>query len=139
MILTEIFLNFAHQVLKGGVEKLKSVYTPTQINEIYVGKQTLWKNVFTVYLNLQGPAQVANHYWNPTNYLNNADLSMPFQLAYKDTSDDPIDVLFKSISKCYPWETHVPRRWYNQQTSYKRYDLEQRGILDPTVKNYTLN
>jgi hypothetical protein len=35
MILTEIFLNFAHQVLKGGEKKLKEIYPPSDFPNLY--------------------------------------------------------------------------------------------------------
>ena len=46
MILSEIFLNFAHQVLKGGLTKLRSVYTKAQLREVYEGREALWERVF---------------------------------------------------------------------------------------------
>lgn len=80
---------------------------------------------------------MANHYWNPTNYLEDKDLVIPDELAAKVASTDPIDLLFLAINKAYPWEVHTPRRWYNKESSYKRYDLEQRQILDNTPVTFT--
>jgi hypothetical protein len=45
------------------------------------------------------------------------------ELAPKEKSDDPIDVLFLNINKSYPWEIHVPRRWYNTPDQYDIKDL----------------
>lgn len=52
MILTEIFLNFAHQILKGGFEKLEKIYPKESYPDLYAPK-LLWAEVFTYYKTLK--------------------------------------------------------------------------------------
>ena len=85
----------------------------------------LWTAVFDVYSKLKGiPDQVANHYWNPTDYKSNDDLSILEEIAPKASSSDPIDVLYKNICQCYPWEVNVPTRWYADPSQYNYDDLK---------------
>jgi hypothetical protein len=79
MVLTELFLNFAHEVLRGGFGKLESIYScddyPKLINK---ENKELWTDAFTAYQNLQGiPDQIANHYWNPTDFGSDLDMQLP--------------------------------------------------------------
>ena len=58
---------------------------------------------------------------------------MPAELANRESSDDPIDVLFYDINKAYPWETHVPRRWYQTEELYKKSDINRYLRSTPVV------
>lgn len=57
---------------------------------------------------------MAGHYWNPTNYENDEELTIPEELRKKvdKTPYDNIDVLYHSINKAYPWCVYAPRRWF---------------------------
>ena len=50
---------------------------------------------------------------------------MPGELSYKANAIDPIDLLFFKINSSYPWEIHVPRRWYNDPSEYKYEDISR--------------
>ena len=65
------------------------------------------------------------HYWAPTDYLSPDNLKMPGELSYKANAIDPIDLLFFKINSSYPWEIHVPRRWYNDPSEYKYEDISR--------------
>jgi hypothetical protein len=73
MIITELFLNFAHQVLREGFSKLEKVY-PNY--DFYKGdKKAVWEKAFTAYQSFKGiPNQIANHYWNPTDFYSDSDM-----------------------------------------------------------------
>jgi hypothetical protein len=106
--------------------------------------------VFDYYQALKNlPAEVSNHYWNPTDYLSELDLQIPEELAKKNYQSnlkanikgkafdllDPIDDLFHDINKSYPWEIHVPRRWYNNENDYRLEQLD--SMFEKTPKSYT--
>ena len=67
MILLEVFLNLAHQILKGGEEALKAVYPG---NDIYnKDNLELWTKLFLEYKQFTDvPDEIAGHYWNPTDF-----------------------------------------------------------------------
>jgi hypothetical protein len=106
--------------------------------------EALWNDVFKVYNNLKGiPNQIANHYWNPTNYLNDEDLTVLEELAPKYTSDkevkDPIDILFFNINNSYPWQINAPRRWYNKPERYNWNDISRLGLFNQVYQDYTFD
>jgi hypothetical protein len=120
MVLTELFLNFAHEVLRGGVKKLESVYHPDKYPNLNNKEnKELWTDAFTAYNSFQGiPDQIANHYGNPTDFENDLDLQLAEYLRAKAKDIiDPIDILFYSVNQYYPWQTNVPTRWYQEKTT----------------------
>jgi len=69
MIIFEIFLQFAHEVLLGQFTKLEAIYPPADYPELYDNqKRDQWQKLFDEYRALVLPTQIAGHYWNPTNY-----------------------------------------------------------------------
>lgn len=91
-----------------------------------------------MYNGLKGiPDQIANHYWNPTNYFNDLDLKVLEEVAFKESTKDPVDLLFFSINKCYPWDVNVPRRWYNKPEQYDVKDLKNNGLFYTDKIDYT--
>jgi hypothetical protein len=61
------------------------------------------------------PTKVMAHYWNPTNFNNPQDLTVPIELADPATyphAYDSMDKLHFAVQGAYPHELNVPKRWY---------------------------
>lgn len=74
MILFEIFLNFAHSILKkgfnAGIATLRAIYPAADFPLLITAtNEPIWKALFDKYATFKGvPEQMAAHYWDPTNY-----------------------------------------------------------------------
>ena len=74
MVLFEIFLNFAHSILKkgfnAGIAALRALYPSSDFPDfITATNEPIWKAVFDNYATFKNvPDQMAAHYWDPTNY-----------------------------------------------------------------------
>jgi hypothetical protein len=79
LILYEIWLNFAHDVLRGGKEKLLKHY-PADVYENY---SSLWDAVFDEYKKekMDQIPEMAAHYYNPINYKMKEDILFPKELS----------------------------------------------------------
>lgn len=76
MILLEVFLNLAHQILKGGEKVLNTIY-PNNIEIYNEGNRLIWDEVFREYQQFAKIPEVSNHYWNPTDFASSENLSIP--------------------------------------------------------------
>ncbi len=104
-MLYEIFLTFAHSVLREGKSKLLSAYP----EEFYTKNAALWDKVFEEYKK-DGCADVeyaAAHYWNPTNFKDKRDFIVPIEIAspwdFPEKVIDTMDDLFYAVRGHYTW------------------------------------
>ena len=134
LILAEIAMNYAEEVLLGGPDKLpREVYEKFRkefdaVFEKYRGVVSRYRQEEKITGNL--PA-VAMHYWDPSDYTQNIEI--PQELS--EHIPDEIDVLCMAMHKHYTWNFNFATRWFGDQ-GYLPKGFETNGFFSSEPAAY---